>query len=193
MFIALNKQKLRERLKKERAFSKSEEKEAQMMQSLFSFILRQNRKLILTYVSTASEISTRLLISQLLSMDYQVAVPRIKKERQMDFYQIHSLNELQTNRYGILEPSGAKSSLRSTDDSICIVPGLAFDVYGGRLGYGGGYYDLFLHNYSGISIGLVYHSFLYKNLPFEAHDQRVDYMITEKTLIKAKNIKGINY
>ena len=68
-------------------------------------------------------------------------------------------------------------------DTLCILPALAYDAQGNRLGYGGGYYDRFLSNFAGTSVLAIY-SFLYADsLPTDNFDKQADKIITEKGVL----------
>ena len=113
---------------------------------------------ILTYVSTEIEVDTLRIIETALRDGKRVACPRcIEGTRNMDFYYIQSLDELSPGCFGVLEPSPTASRLfRGAQRPVCIVPGLSFDHWGYRLGYGKGYYDRFLAGYNGWTVGLCY-------------------------------------
>ena len=100
-------------------------------------------------------------------------------ERRLSFHAISDLSELTMGAYGIPEPPAELPEIADFTDALCLVPALAFDVNGRRLGYGGGYYDRFLSNFQGISIGLAYSSFFVDTIPAEPHDATVDIIITE--------------
>ena len=85
--------------------------------------------------------------------------------------------------YGIPEPSDKMEVVTDFSECICIVPGLVFDLSGHRLGYGKGYYDRFLKDFTGYSVGLVYSEFILDKLPCEPTDRAVDLMITERGII----------
>jgi len=137
---------------------------------------------ILTYVSTGSEVGTEKLIAQAVTDGKKVACPLCNKEGHiMTFHCISSLDELAVGAYGISEPRPDAPAVSAEDmaESICIVPGLAFDTSGGRLGYGGGYYDRFLCCYSGVSIGLCRAGCLSAQaLPRDRYDICVDLVIS---------------
>jgi 5-formyltetrahydrofolate cyclo-ligase len=69
---------------------------------------------------------------------------------------------------------------------LTLVPGLAYDPRGWRLGYGGGYYDRFLKNYRGISLGVSFDALLLNSLPHEEYDISMDWILTEKTLFEVQ-------
>ena len=139
---------------------------------------------ILTYVSTGIEVSTERIILTSLSDGKRVACPRcIYGSREMDFYYIDSLDELKPRTFGVREPEGDPDKLYDcTGHPICIVPGLSFDRWGYRLGYGKGYYDRFLSRYGGWTVGLCYSACVQYKLPHGRFDRPVDRLITENYL-----------
>ncbi len=139
---------------------------------------------LLTYVSTGIEVSTEKIITTALSEGKRVACPRcVDGTREMDFYFIDSLDELHPRTFGVREPEADPGRIYdSTGHPICIVPGLSFDRWGYRLGYGKGYYDRFLSRYSGWTVGLCYSACVQYKLPHGRFDRPVDRLITEKYL-----------
>jgi len=115
---------------------------------------------VLCYVSTEFEVSTELIIRYCRDNKMTVAVPVVDK-RDMRFYFLNSAVELSDYEGG-----------------VCIVPALAFNGDNFRLGYGGGYYDRFLRDYKGVSIGLCYREFI-TDIPVEEHDVKIDVVITD--------------
>ena len=148
--------------------------------------LRQYRisPLILTYVSTSIEVDTIHLIEHSLLLGKKVAVPRcVPNTRNMEFYLIKSINDLEPGTFGVLEPIIENcTKIEQFDGSLCIVPGLGFDSNGYRIGYGKGYYDRFLNNYDGLTIGICYYNCVKWTLPHGRFDKRVDLLITERYL-----------
>ncbi len=137
---------------------------------------------IFTYVSKPIEVDTISLIKAAFANRKQVAVPRCVPETcDMEFYYIRSLDDLEKGLFGVLEPVSSKCRL-VTDYSggLCIVPGLCFDAQGYRLGYGKGYYDRFLADFKGDTVGICYAGCVQWNLPHGYYDKPVDLLITEK-------------
>ena len=130
--------------------------------------------LILTYVSFDSEVDTIEFIKEMLK-EKSVAVPKIEGD-QMKFYLISSLDELKMGTFNILEPT---TNQRVTDfsNSICVVPGVCFNSSGYRIGYGKGYYDKFLANYPGYTIGLCYQECLIEDSFQEERDIKVKQIV----------------
>ena len=146
--------------------------------SLDSFKSAEN---VLCYVSAKGEIDTKKLIKFSLENGKKVAVPKCSNtDGEMDFYYISSLDELKAGKYNILEPSDTCKKYKSSKNSICIVPSLAVDKENYRLGYGKGYYDRFLSNFSGEKIVLCYKEFVVQKLPvFDKFDIKSDICITD--------------
>lgn len=142
---------------------------------------------LLTYVSTDIEVDTRKLIRTALSEGKIVAVPKcIDGTRNMKFYIIHSFDDLEVATFSVLEPKVAQcEELLEFRNALCIVPGLAFDMSGYRLGYGKGYYDRFLNRAEGMTnIGLCYCSCTVNRLSYGKFDVPVNMLITEKYIRK---------
>jgi 5-formyltetrahydrofolate cyclo-ligase len=68
---------------------------------------------------------------------------------------------------------------------LALVPGLAYDRLGWRLGYGGGYYDRFLFRFNGISVGVAYQALVLESIPHYAHDVAVGWLVSEIGLFQA--------
>lgn len=168
-------------------FGYSPEQKAKLDNDIIERLMRtyqyKNTSTILCYVSTPLEVDTRLLIKRALEEGKRVAVPRCKPETTtMDFYLINSFDDLEKGTFGVLEPIPSRCEIYSENDGICIVPGLCFDHAGYRLGYGKGYYDRFLTNYSQTKIGICYNDCVQQRLFHGRYDVPVDLLITEKYL-----------
>jgi len=139
---------------------------------------------ILLYASFGSEVDTYLLIDKLIEMGKNVALPKCGPERTMTFHLIGSVADLHEGMYRIPEPDNALPQPEMSENSVCIIPGLAFTEDGGRLGYGGGYYDDFiLQNPQLYKIALAYEDLIVKQLPLMQHDLKVDLIVTEERTV----------
>lgn len=146
-------------------------------------------KRLLTYVSTDIEVDTMQLIHTAFGDGKIVAVPRcIDGTRNMDFYIITSEKQLESGAFGVLEPNTEKCELLTCfDDAICIVPALAYDMEGYRLGYGKGYYDRFLSSHKELyNVGIEYCSCTVSNLVRGRFDVAADMLVTDKYIKKIK-------
>lgn len=127
----------------------------------------KNAKTIGVYCSFGKEIDTQKLIKKFLKTK-NICLPRVEG-KYINFYLIKSFNDLVKSKLGILEP---KPEYLIEPDSIdlLIVPLLAYDLSNYRLGYGGGYYDRYLKNYSNITIGLGLKMFKFPKIVHEQFD-----------------------
>lgn len=183
------KKDLRDRMKKRRADIAHDEK-AEMSAAIISSLTeldeyRQARAL-LTYVPLRTEVDTYPLIEQALKDGKRVAVPRcIEGKSHMEFYFIHGVNELEKGSFSLLEPRPRRERLYTDHIGFCVLPGLAFDRKGTRLGYGSGYYDRFLQKFKGITAGVCFSPLLSeKPLPTGRYDIPANIVVTDKEVIR---------
>lgn len=154
---------------------------------LESLPLWQRAGCVQTYVSLPPEVDTHALIRRLLHAGKRVAVPRVAAENLLQPYFITAWADLQTGAFGILEPR-LDSAQRATAETfdLVLVPGLAFDRAGNRLGAGKGYYDRFLAAITAPKIALAFAFQLVEQIPIAPHDQSVDMIVTEEELIACR-------
>lgn len=153
--------------------------------------LRQYAKCdtVFTYVSKEIEVDTYAIIRAAWANGKKVAVPKCIEDSRMDFYYIESMDDLEDGAFGVREPSVSKC--KKADDlskGLCIVPGLSFDAEGYRLGYGKGYYDRFLAEFGGYTVGLCYSNCIKWKLPHGKYDRAVDVIVTDR-YIRRTNIE----
>lgn len=98
----------------------------------------------------------------------------------MRFICVSSLDELAAGSYNIPEPPSENEEYSGGANALCLVPALAFDKKGARLGYGAGYYDRFLCDFKGISLGVAYSDFICDSLPCGRFDMKTNDIITER-------------
>ena len=134
-----------------------------------------NASCVYTYISVGSEVDTRQIVSELCKAGVPVAVPRVTDAHKLAWHELHALEELVPTHHGLLEPRvsaplvslpavpGASNGLDApaafdvpgARRTVALVPGFTFDHAGYRLGYGGGFYDAFLHNFRMLPSGFV--------------------------------------
>lgn len=135
------------------------------------------------YVSFRSEVETMPLIRRLLAADKQVAVPLTRTSPpHLEPFLLHDPErDLRPGYYSIPEPDPGLARIEPAAIEAVILPGSVFDRQGGRLGYGGGYYDRFLAAApAALRIGLAFELQVVKAVPLAPHDQRLDLLVTEK-------------
>lgn len=151
-------------------------------------VLSSARPTLFTFMPFRSEVDVTPLTRWWWEAGYQVVVPKVDKALQtMEAHEISSFEELEPGAWGIPEPRSSAPRLATLAAiDVMIIPGLAYDRQGGRLGYGSGFYDRFLDRYDGMGlphpfkIGVCYETQLQEELPMEQHDLRVDRIITEE-------------
>ena len=139
---------------------------------------------IFIYIGFGSEINTKVIIEDALKKGKEVYVPKVKG-KEMLLIKIDSLENLVTSSYGILEPIGDNNNFDVDKLDLLVMPGVAFDNSGNRIGYGGGYYDRFLekNKTNAEKIALAYEFQILNLINNEKHDVKVDKIITEERII----------
>ena len=149
-------------------------------------ILKKNKvngKTIGGYYPYSTEINAIKILEKFEKQNYQIALPRIKKNHKMDFFQWSTKEPLAINKYGIPEPTSNKI----TYPNILLVPVVAFDKSLNRIGYGGGFYDRYLKKIKKVkkitTIGLAYTFQKVEKVPTNKNDIKLDYIFTENKII----------
>ena len=107
------------------------------------------------------------------------AFPKTLPDSQMQYFAVQNEQDLEANGWGLKEPSGQSPAISPENISGLIVPGLAFDKKGYRLGRGGGYYDRYLENFKGYKLGVAFSECLMLGaLPRQPHDQPMNTVAT---------------
>ncbi len=136
----------------------------------------QQAKVVGAYFAIGSEVMTELIIGSAKISGKKIALPRVEEDK-ITFYELSLTNTLVRGRFGIMEPPPYEP-VNKID--ILVVPGIAFDKKGNRLGYGKGFYDrLLASKRTKFSIGLAYSFQLVENLPYDLYDRRLDAIASE--------------
>jgi len=130
---------------------------------------------ILTYLAFRNEIDLGLLFDLLPHIRW--IVPRIIEGGRMVLHPYDSAR-LTRHRFGMLEPAADLPVVDPALLNLTLVPGVAFDRQGGRMGFGGGYYDRLLPTTPALRVGVTYDECLADTLPCAEHDQRMDWVVT---------------
>jgi len=142
------------------------------------------KKIIGGYYPINFEVDDLELLKKFEKNKFNISLPIIKKNFQMDFYKWSFSDLLKINKYGIPEPEN--KNLVYPD--VILVPLVAFDKNLNRLGYGGGYYDRLIKKLSNkkkiIKIGLALSVQKIDKVPIDMYDQRLDYIVTNKYIVK---------
>lgn len=152
---------------------------------IFNLLKKNNikKKSIGGYFPVNFEIDDLEILRKFEIKKYEISLPVVKKNFEMDFYKWSSKEPLTINKYGIPEPNLKK--LKYPD--IILIPLLAFDERLHRLGYGGGYYDRYIEKISkkksSVKIGLALSFQKINNVPTTKYDKKLDYIMTEKNIL----------
>lgn len=142
---------------------------------------------VLLFYPTKNEPDLLDVAREALVLGKDVAFPiSIKDTCALEFRCIEELSNLSAGAYGICEPSLDARAPAITERTLCVLPALAFDKKGFRLGYGKGYYDRFLSDFRGITAGAAMNGYLCEALPADTHDIPADIVITETGVIRTK-------
>ena len=150
-------------------------------------------KNIFCFISVSSEPDTSEIIKVALSSGKTICVPRTKSEHIMEAVPITETEYKAVSdwphRFGIPEPPDSIKPIDPLELDLVVVPSIATDIFGYRLGYGGGYYDAFINKYQieckrPTLVAILFSEFLLEEaLPREAHDKSVDFIVTENDII----------
>lgn len=149
--------------------------------------------IVMWYVNCRSEVITQPALGEALKSNKRTVVPYCTEDEQGDrklgLWLLEDVSELQPGMWGILEPTKARwgepgKEIAPDRLDLIIVPGVAFDRSGGRLGNGAGYYDRLLAKVrkNCTVCGICFESQLVEHIEREPHDIAMDYVITEKTI-----------
>jgi len=146
-------------------------------------ILKKNKslgKIIGGYYPYNYEVDTIKILEKFEKLNFQISLPKIKKNSQMNFYSWSIQDPLTINKYGIPEPTSDKIVY----PNILLVPLVAFDKHFNRIGYGGGFYDRYIKkikkNKKIITIGLGFTFQKIKKIPINRYDVKLDFVVTNK-------------
>jgi 5-formyltetrahydrofolate cyclo-ligase len=137
------------------------------------------------YSALPDEVPTGGLLHELLRRGHPVLLPRIAQDRRIDFAACEDPSALVEGRLGVLQPPAWAVSTPLVAEDLILVPGVAFDEQGGRLGRGGGWYDRVLPADPGAVFGIAFHFQLVRAVPVCPWDRRVRGVFTERGLHRA--------
>jgi len=179
------KSKLRKKILKIR--EKNNKKNIQINFNQIIKILKKEKitkKIIGGYYPVNFEVDDLKLLEKFEKKNFNISLPVVKKNFQMDFYQWSFSDPLKINKYGIPEPE----TKNVVYPDVILIPLVAFDKNLNRLGYGGGYYDRIITSLSKkkkiIKIGLALTVQKVDKVPINVYDQKLDYIVTNKYIIK---------
>ncbi len=162
-------------------------KDSAVFEKLLTLDKFRESQVVLFYASFRSEVNTTDLIRRALDMGKRVLLPRVdEEETALKIYEIKSMDDVSPGYMGIPEPGALEENARGLEGvGLVIMPGAAFDPRGYRLGYGRGYYDRLLSEEVLLPTlaALAYEEQVLESVPSEAHDIRVDIIVTDRKII----------
>lgn len=167
---------------------KREELSARIAENLWSIPEFAAAKTVLFFISFRSEVNTLPMIERALAEGKRVCVPCTNMDdKSMTASQLHDISEdLQLGNYDILEPRPeCLNPVPPEEIDVVLMPGVAFDLTGGRLGYGGGYYDRFLEKCSPrcLLVAVAFELQIVEHVPCADHDRHIHKIVTEERVI----------
>jgi 5-formyltetrahydrofolate cyclo-ligase len=148
----------------------------------------QSAHTILFYAPLADELDVWPLLEKLLKSNKVCALPAFDDSTR--FYSARRVKNLETDiftgKFGVSEPLSSCEEIPFSQFDLVLVPGVAFDLNGNRLGRGKGFYDRILAEASGIKCGVGYDFQLLETIPTEAHDAKVDFIFTPSRGMRRK-------
>ncbi|MGB3728575.1 MAG: 5-formyltetrahydrofolate cyclo-ligase, partial [Thermodesulfobacteriota bacterium] len=123
------------------------------------------------------------IFNKAIQAEKEVYFPRVNGSS-LDFHRIHNLEQLQIGKFGVLEPEAHLFKAHIEDIDLFVIPALAFDKSGNRLGYGKGYYDRALVNISDSKkVGLSCNLQILDSVPIDKNDRKVGIIVTEQGIV----------
>ena len=178
---------LRDRLRALRA-ARPQQEQARDAQAVAARILAlpayQSARTVMAYAAARGEIALDAVMADALLRGKALALPLCTGPGRMQARRVTAIEQLRPGRYGIMEPAESCPPVVPEDIGLVLVPGVAFDARGGRLGQGGGYYDRFLPQTRALRVGICPETALLESVPMRAHDMRMDAIVTpERTIL----------
>jgi 5-formyltetrahydrofolate cyclo-ligase len=173
-----------------------EEMDREIFNRLVSNDIFKKANIIFSFVSFGSEVDTRRFIEYALSVGKTICVPKVISMKEgMEIRELKEFGQLKTGFYGVQEPNDTCRIMDREEIDLILMPGVAFDRYGGRIGYGGGFYDRFLTNLTKKvdKIAVAYEIQIVNRIKTSEHDVNVDMIITEKEIITSQKRTFSNF
>lgn len=186
----MDKTQLRKELKSLRnRLSKAEvaDKSSKVCARIISGTAYADAKTVLAYLAFGNEVNIDAVISDALQKGKTVCVPLVTGAHTMQAVQLKALADVQIGAYGIRTAAKNAPVIAPQQIDLVLVPGVGFDLSGGRIGMGAGYYDRFLSVCTNaVKTGITYGILLRDEIICDEHDVKMDYVITESQAAKCR-------
>jgi 5-formyltetrahydrofolate cyclo-ligase len=142
---------------------------------------------ILGYMAIPEELDPAPALDAFVGRRATVLYPRVAGPGALTLHAVRSDEDLETGHFGILQPTIASPRFAPDDVDLVIVPGVAFDVFGRRLGFGGGYYDRLLPSMPrALRVGYAFDEQLLGTVPHDDDDALVDVIVTPSKVVRVQ-------
>jgi 5-formyltetrahydrofolate cyclo-ligase len=176
------------RLRESQSSSWKNKKDAKILNRLLRMRVFAGAREFFTYLSHRGEVSTDGLLKKYFGKK-KIIVPKLKS-RGMCLYELHDPHQFTKGKFGIREPTVCLTKKAWHEIDVALIPGVAFDMTGHRIGFGGGHFDRFLKKLDCTTIGLAYELQIIDKVPTHQYDMPVDFIITEKRTIQCQPFKS---
>ena len=164
-------------------------KNSLIKEKVFSLMEFRSSHSVLLYASFRSEVETSGMIKESIGSGKKLLLPKVySEEKALRLYEVKDVSELSPGFMGIPEPSFTDERMVNPEDvDLVVIPGVAYDYSGNRLGYGAGYYDRLLSQTEKkiIIVAPAFEEQLVDLIPAEKHDVKVDIIVTDKRILRA--------
>lgn len=148
-------------------------------------------KRVMCYYSLSGEVQTAELLRALIAEGKEVYLPVTEKNREMNAVRLRDADAVHAGAFRVMEPDGDET-VEPNEIDLILIPGLAFDRTGGRMGYGAGCYDRFLPKCRGVFAALAFEFQMVGSVPTDAHDVPMHYVVTERTVYDCRREQKIS-
>jgi 5-formyltetrahydrofolate cyclo-ligase len=169
------------RVREDKTPQQVREASAALCARLAGWDLLQQSQRVMAYIAFRNELDLTPLSG--LLPDIEWVVPRVVGKRLM--LHRYDPDRLVRHRFGMLEPARDLPTVAPATLDVVLVPGVVFDRHGGRMGFGGGFYDGFLPTTDALRVGVTFDDCLVDHVPTDAHDQRMNWIVTPTQTIMA--------
>ena len=178
----MTKEQIREEIRNKReniSVIQAAELSARISEKALALPEYKNAQTVLGYASLIGEVRTEALNARVIADGKRLLLPKVVQNGRMEAVEVKDLSALRPGKMRIPEVENGVAA-DPAGISLVFVPGIAFDKKGGRIGFGGGYYDKYLPGTKALRIALAFEMQIVEDTFTLAHDQRMDMLITEE-------------
>ena len=158
---------------------------ARICEHLAAWPMFRQAQTVAAYMAFGNEISLMPLMQQFGNKRWAIPRTLVKPEPRLVFHP-YDPTRLARHPFGMLEPDASLPVVEPHELDMILVPGVAFDPRGYRLGFGGGFYDRFLPQVTATKVGIAYTALIVEQVPHEPFDQAVDFLACETGLVETR-------